>query len=538
MITKCLQLLLFTIGVNALICPTGQQPCGTVGCYDPNIQGCSTSGNGIECINFCNGTCYSNNQYCYNNTLICNNGESVCDVRGYAPMSPYSSGRVCYNPSQMTCWNHTICSRQYSCGSRCYTAFNSACVNNETICQGSQYWVPYYFPTARVCGPQKDCYDNTTGVCLNGSTVCPGLNAQLCGSTCYNTSSAVCVNGTVQCINSCNGTCYSNNQYCYNNTLICNNGESVCDVRGYAPMSPYSSGRVCYNPSQMTCWNHTICSRQYSCGSRCYTAFNSACVNNETICQGSQYWIPYYFPTARVCGPQKQCYDNMTGVCLNGSTVCLGLDAQLCGSTCYNTSTAVCVNGTVQCINSCNGTCYSNNQYCYNNTLVCNNGESVCDVRGYAPMSPYSSGRVCYNSSQMTCWNHTICSRQYSCGSRCYTTFNSACVNNETICQGSQYWIPYYFPTARVCGPQKQCYDTSTSVCMENIGTVCAIGSQLCSGVCYNPQSQYCINGNNTIYCLSNPTSSNCPSSSTSSSNPTTLTTTTTMSEYNRLDGS
>ncbi|CAF1591301.1 unnamed protein product, partial [Adineta steineri] len=77
--------------------------------------------------------------------------------------------------------------------------------------------------------------------------------------------------------------------------------------------------------------------------------------------------------------------------------------------------------------------------------------------------------------------------------------------------------------TARVCGPQKQCYDTTTSVCLDyNNGTVCTIGSQLCSGACYNPQSQYCTGGNNTIYCQSNPSSSLCSVTSTT----TTLTTT------------
>ena len=262
MIAKCLLLLLlFTVGVKALICPAGQQSCGTTGCYDPNIQGCVTNGSRIQCINSCNGTCYSNNQYCYNNTLICNNGESICDIRNYGPMIWYSVGLTCYNSSQMMCSNQSMCWKGYSCGSRCYTVYNSACVNNETICQGNQYYAGSQNPTARVCGPQKQCYDNATGVCLNGSTVCQGLDAQLCGSTCYNTSSAVCVNGTVQCINSCNGTCYSNNQYCYNNTLICNNGESICDIRNYGPMSWYGYGLTCYNSSQMMCSNQSMCWR-------------------------------------------------------------------------------------------------------------------------------------------------------------------------------------------------------------------------------------------------------------------------------------
>ncbi|CAF1533093.1 unnamed protein product, partial [Adineta steineri] len=184
--------------------------------------------------------------------------------------------------------------------------------------------------TARVCGPQKQCYDTTTGVCLNGTTVCPGLDAQLCGSQCYNTSSEVCINGNVQCINSCNGTCYSNSQYCYNNTFICNVGQSVCNIQTSNSLSYYPLGLTCYNSTQYMCSNSTLCAYQYSCGNQCYSSYQSACVNNETICINSLYNV-YGInnqQTARVCGPQKQCYDTTTGVCLNGTTVCPGLDAQ------------------------------------------------------------------------------------------------------------------------------------------------------------------------------------------------------------------
>ncbi|CAF1129700.1 unnamed protein product [Adineta steineri] len=128
------------------------------------------------------------------------------------------------------------------------------------------------------------------------------------------------------------------------------------------------------------------------------------------------------------------------------------------------------------------------------------------------------------------CSNATLCAYQYSCGNQCYSNYQSACVNNETICINSLYNVYgiNYQQTARVCGPQKQCYDITTGVCLDyNNGTVCAIGSQLCSGACYNPQSQYCTGGNNTIYCQSNPSSSLCSVTSTTT---TTLTTTVTSS--------
>ena len=513
MLTASFLLLLLAAGVESLVCPNGQQPCGSIGCYDPSTQGC-TSGStySIQCINSCNGTCYSSAQYCYNSTKVCNNGELVCDVQNYNFLSWFQYGLTCYNSSQMKCSNKTLCANQYLCGSQCYSDYYSVCVNNETICPGSQFYAWWSNSNAQVCGPQKKCYDNSTSVCLNRNTVCAGLDAQLCGSQCYNTSSAVCTNGNVRCINSCNGTCYSNAQYCYNNTMICNNGELVCDVQRYNSIQWFPYGLSCYNSSQMKCSNKTLCINQYSCGSQCYSNYNSACVSNETICQGPRYFVWATNPNAQVCGSQKKCYDNSRSVCLNGSTVCAGLDAQLCGSQCYNTSSAVCTNGNVRCINSCNGTCYSNAQYCYNNTIICNNGELVCDVQDYSYyLERFPYGLTCYNSSRMICSNKTLCSNPYSCGSQCYSSYYSACVNNETICQGPQFYIWSSNPNAQLCGLQKKCYDNSTSVCMDSNGTLCSIGSQLCSGVCYNPRSQYCTGGNNTIYCLNNPSSSNCP---------------------------
>ncbi|CAF1226553.1 unnamed protein product [Didymodactylos carnosus] len=118
----------------------------------------------------------------------------------------------------------------------------------------------------------------------------------------------------------------------------------------------------------------------------------------------------------------------------------------------------------------------------------------------------FSPGLKCYNSSVFNCLNNTLCSPYYGCGTQCRTNYNSACANdNQTICDG----FDYYNFNVYVCGTQKQCYDNTISVCVNN-NTVCPIGNQLCSGVCYNPQTQYCTGGNNTIYCLNNPSSSSC----------------------------
>ncbi|UJR16680.1 hypothetical protein I4U23_003580 [Adineta vaga] len=345
-----------------------------------------------------------------------------------------------------------------------------------------------------------------------------------CGSVgCYDPNIQGCSGGgsTIQCINSCNGTCYSNSQYCYNNTKVCNNGESVCNVKTYNYFSsPTAFGLNCYNSSQLICGNDTLCAPQYACGTQCLTDYNAVCVNNQTLCSGFYYWnyYPYTNRYVNICGPQKTCYDNTTSVCLNGTTVCEGLNARFCGSNCYTPDTQICTNGIVRCINSCNGTCYSNSQYCYNNTKVCNNGESVCNVKTYFSFSSTPSlGLNCYNSSQLICGNDTLCAPQYACGTQCLREYNSTCASNRTLCSGFYYWnyYPYSNRYVDVCGSQRKCYDNTTSVCFSENSTVCPIGNQLCSGVCYNPQAQYCIGGNNTIFCLTNPSSSTCPTTAT-----------------------
>ncbi|CAF1265017.1 unnamed protein product [Adineta steineri] len=487
------------------------------------IFGCSSSNSSIQCINSCNGICYSNSQYCYNNTKICSVGESVCNVQNSNNyFSSYPLGLNCYNPSSSKCYNNTLCNTQYACGTQCLTNYNSACANNQTICNGFYYYsyYPYGNAAVMVCGPNQTCYDNSTSVCLNQTTVCPGINSRLCGSNCYNPDTQICGNGTIRCINSCNGTCYSNSQYCYNNTKVCSTGESVCNVKYSGGFSSYSLGLTCYNSSLSKCYNNTLCNTQYACGTQCLTDYYSSCANNRTICSGFYYYSYYYNnPAVMVCGPNQTCYDNSTSVCLNQTTVCSGLNSRLCGSNCYNPDTQICGNGTIRCINSCNGTCYSNSQYCYNNTKICSVGESVCNVQNSNNyFSSYPLGLNCYNPSSSKCYNNTLCNTQYACGAQCLTNYNSACANNQTICNGFYYYsyYPYGNAAVMVCGPNQTCYDNSISVCIGN-GTLCSIGSQLCNGLCYNPQSQYCIGGNNTIYCTSNPSSPNCPIISTAS---------------------
>ena len=506
----CLNRTIVCEGLNAQLCGAN--------CMNPDAQICVNDA--VSCINSCNGNCYSNSQYCYNNTKVCNNNELVCDVQNTLSES-ISLGFTCYDPARTSCLNDKLCDNIDVCGLKCIThRYFSTCVKNQTICDTSPFDNSNELD---VCGPQQQCFNITTSVCVNDTTVCEMSNARLCGTTCFNPFTQICANGTVQCLNSCNGICYSRFQYCYNNTFICGNHELVCDVKylNYFSVFPrvYPEpqlwppfGPTCYDPDIYSCYNNSLCAKGYECGMECLIDPNSICVKNQIICNVLYYWL--YTSGDRyldLCGPQQQCFDNTTSVCLNGTTLCEGLNAQLCGTNCWNSELQTCVNDTVQCLNACNGTCYSSSQYCYNNTKICNKNELVCDVTKDNYFSSRSLGLHCYNSSQLICYNGTLCSSQYLCGSQCLTESNSACAKNKTICYGFYYGS--YNRNGRyldVCGPQQKCYDNSTSVCLGNDGILCPIGSALCSGMCYNPQLQYCAGDNSTTYCLNNFSTPDC----------------------------
>ena len=228
-------------GVESLICPDGQLECGSVGCYDPTIQGCIENNGGLECLNSCNGACYSNAQYCYNNKIICNSNQLVCDIESL-------TNPTCYDPGRYGCYNNGICEHYLSCGAQCVNDYYIACANNQTLCPGFDAW-DYYVDVDFVgrldtCGPQQNCYDKALSVCLNGTTICQGTNAQLCGTICFNPDIYICVNDIIQCLNSCNGACYSNAQYCYNNKIICNSNQLVCDIESLTNPTCYDPGSI------------------------------------------------------------------------------------------------------------------------------------------------------------------------------------------------------------------------------------------------------------------------------------------------------
>ena len=514
-------LLLLAVNVESLSCPSGQAPCGMIGCYDPTIQGCTNNSFTIQCINSCNDICYSNSQYCYNNTKVCNNSELVCDLKTNNSFPALPLGLTCYNSSDFICSNNMLCYQRSMCGTRCLNDSDSVCANdNQTICYNFSIGPSYSYEQnyVGVCGSENKCYDSRTSLCLGGTTVCEGLNASLCGGNCLNPDIHICVNNTIQCIHSCNGTCYLDSQYCVNNAKVCENDEIVCDVKTNSSFTPLSLGLMCYDPNEFICSDNTLCAKRYACDMKCLNDSNSVCANDQrTVCHVLQNGGDLLSAQGNisVCGPQQQCYDTRTSVCLGGLLVCDGLNARFCGGKCFNPNTQACIAGNVRCINSCNGTCYSNSNYCYNNTKICNNDQLVCDVQINNSLSNFPLGLTCYNSSDFICVSNTLCYQGYLCGTQCLNHSNSVCANdNQTICHGFSIWSPHWHGPnyVSVCGPKKQCYDSRTSVCLNN-STVCPIGNQLCSDSCYDPQLQDCIGVNYTIYCISDPLSSNCPTS-------------------------
>ncbi|CAF4214257.1 unnamed protein product, partial [Rotaria socialis] len=475
---------------NLQVCGSQQQ------CYDKTTNVCINGT--IRCLNSCNGICYSNSQYCYNNAIVCNNNELICNVIyntvWYAPLGPN-----CYNPSQLNCFSNLLCPSYLSCGTQCIS-WQEGCANNQTICPSFYYWNT----KLQVWSPQQLCYDSTTNACANGTAICSLSYTRLCGLKFWNPDSQYCINNSLQCINSCGGICYSNSQYCYNNAIICNNGQSVCDVT-YNPWQYYPFGLNCYNSSNLNCLTH---------GTIHWVLIVTTHPNIVVLTTRFAHRIIHVEPNV-----------------YNIIKVVLTIEQSVRASTIE--------------IPTCNFVVLSNSATTIQLMLVPtelrsaryrirNYAEQIAGIQplNIAPMVVLgvsirvmafvililniaitaqlfaTTANQCYNASQLKCLNNSLCPPNASCASQCLQ-YNQGCANNRTICSGFYYWNI----NLQVCGAQ-QCYDPTNTVCLGNNGTVCPIGSQLCSGSCYFAQGEYCVGGSNTVYCLNNPSSLNCSRSS------------------------
>ncbi|CAF0935611.1 unnamed protein product [Adineta ricciae] len=172
MILINLLLIALIAGMNFLTYRGGRSPCGSVGCYDPNTQGCSGGGSTIQCINSCNGICYSNLQDCYNNTKII-----IPSVLNNQKVNVSESERKCYDNTTQVCFseNSTICPiGNQLCSDICYNPQSQYCIggNNTIFCLTN--------PSSSDCRTTTiPVFSNSTST-ISPSTTVPTTSASCC----------------------------------------------------------------------------------------------------------------------------------------------------------------------------------------------------------------------------------------------------------------------------------------------------------------------------------------------------------------------
>ncbi|CAF3377295.1 unnamed protein product, partial [Rotaria sp. Silwood2] len=394
-------------------CPNSQALCGESVCYNTTTQYCNEFGTVIQCIAACGNQCYnSNTQQCMNGT-VCSLTQRFCFVKydswyGNSYNPPYYQ---CYDPTYEACFNNTVCSYpSRSCNQRCLK-YNEVCLNNVTVCNASNGY--YYYQADQI---------------------------KLCNGVCYDSAIQKCTNGTVQCVSNCSGVCYnSSSNQCMNGT-ICSLTQRFCFVKydpwyGNQYSSPYYQ---CYDPTYEGCFNNTLCSYpSRSCNQRCLK-YNEVCVNNVTVCNGSNWY--YYYQADQI---------------------------KLCNGMCYDSAIQKCTNGTVQCVSNCSGVCYnSSSNQCMNGTL-CSLSQRFCFVKyDYWYGNPYNPPYYqCYDPTYEACFNNTVCSYpSRSCNQRCLR-YNEVCLNNVTVCNASNgYWY-YQADQIKLCNGT--CYDSAIQECVN-----------------------------------------------------------------------
>ena len=382
-------------------------------CYDSIVERCDDGH--IECINDCCGTCYNPSlKQCLNGS-VCNIGEELCVVKYNSwDGDKYNFPQFqCYNPFYQVCMNNSLCYSDRICRQQCLRS-NQICVNNITICNVTTDYYNYEPNQIKLCNGV--CYDSVIEQCTNDSIRCISGN---CSGLCYDSTAKQCFNGT-----------------------ICDLDEQLCVIKydywdGHAYDFPEY---VCYDPSYSTCLNNSLCSYPYEvCDHQCLR-YTQVCVNNVTICDLTDRYNNFAFDEIKLCN--GICYNSTSGQCIDGSIRCISGN---CSGSCYNMTSERCLNGT-----------------------VCDLNEDLCLIKynifgGYVydPPHPY-----CYDSSEYTCFNNTLCHNQYgTCNQQCLQ-YNQICVNNDTICNIPD-WYDKYEPNQ----------------------------IKLCNGICYHSAIQRCING-------------------------------------------
>ena len=403
------------IEYSSSVCSHGQSLCGESLCYDPTTQYCNELGRIISCNDTCGSLCYDPSiQRCFNET-ICYIDQELCTIKYDLYGNEYTTPIYqCYNPSYEACFNNYLCDYPTrSCHQQCLLN-KQVCVNNITICNVTTDYYNYEPNQIKLCNGV--CYDSVIEQCTNDSIRCISGN---CSGLCYDSTAKQCFNGT-----------------------ICDLDEQLCVIKydywdGHAYDFPEY---VCYDPSYSTCLNNSLCSYPYEvCDHQCLR-YTQVCVNNVTICDLTDRYNNFAVDEIKLCN--GICYNSTSGQCIDGSIRCISGN---CSGSCYNMTSERCLNGT-----------------------VCDLNEDLCLIKynifgGYVydPPHPY-----CYDSSEYTCFNNTLCHNQYgTCNQQCLQ-YNQICVNNDTICNIPD-WYDEYKPNQ----------------------------IKLCNGICYHSAIQRCING-------------------------------------------
>ena len=247
--------------VTSGCCPSGNQQCGSRGCYNPGAGETCCGGTGrycskgYDCVS--NGCCRKGTKPCGSGcydpkTQVCCGAAgtcpktSTCVQGGCCPKGMKKCGNSkCYNPNTETCCpaNSGLCGRQTGSGA---CALDTICPKDKT-CVGNNGCCP---KGQKLCGT-KGCYDPKTQVCCNDDEgrscpkdydclkdgCCPKGMIKCGKNKCYDPKTSVCCQDAVQSKNwACRSgfQCCVESEGCFNpkTQRCCADPNGPCDIDG------------------------------------------------------------------------------------------------------------------------------------------------------------------------------------------------------------------------------------------------------------------------------------------------------------------
>ncbi|CAF1571987.1 unnamed protein product, partial [Didymodactylos carnosus] len=382
----------------------------------------------------------------------------------------------CYHPQLQKCFNdNIICKANFElCGSECYNPEYDECWKNKTLVPLNSLMCNEYRP-----------YIPSSEICFNNTTVCP-IEYVPCEGVKYPcwhplaTSEQCLLTEKTQLCGETNFTIdkYGPTKLCFANKYICLYGQILCDKK-------------CFRPDQnQTCVNNKIkCTTDEMklCHNQCYDPKKLSCHNNRTLCKMDQM----------ACGLESyQCYDPTEKLCFNDSHLCL-VGQQPCGQhDCYYPLFETCSNLTTVCPLGYQAIPDKKTKSYYSSYLCIHpDSDEICNsaVYGNGATCRFTPDRECderqcytrpYNDEGCVCFNKTLTCRngQQPCGNQCYSSrYGQICIDNSTVkCRDS---------TNVLCVGTNKCYSPLTSICFNDTGMICPLGSEPCGNqLCFDRQ--------------------------------------------------